>query len=307
MRIVVRTALWSGALFAALVGTVLASTMVGSVNLDPWTVTRAVLNTLAYPSGVGVESGQVGVEGRAIQVPVPDVSYTRPFALDVGQTEQTIVQKIRLPRIVLGAVVGFAIALSAPTTAGSAIIWTRFARGDVQLATTASIVSLLVAPVVTPIVLTRLVGTQAAVPVGSILTDLAIIVGGGALIAAIVPSDALSPRTIDRGATLAILLLIYTSVAGVEVTEVTGWHVLTVVGLSVLLVAFGLVISALCERGLGLSRSRTIPLFLTSTLKNLGIALLIALAYTDPLVVFSIITYYIVQQLSGAVLADTIA
>ena len=160
---------------------------------------------------------------------------------------------------------------------------------------------------VTPIVLTRLVGTQAAVPVGSILTDLAIIVGGGALIAAIVPSDALSPRTIDRGATLAILLLIYTSVAGVEVTDVTGWHVLTVVGLSVLLVAFGLVISALCERGLGLSRSRTIPLFLTSTLKNLGSALLIARAYTAPLLVFSIITYYIVQQLSGAVLADTIA
>ena len=216
---------------------------------------------------------------------------------------------IRIAEFVLaeGAVVGFAIALSVPTTAGSAIIWTRFARGDVQLATTVSIVSLLVAPVATPIVLTRLLGARAAVPAGSILTDLAIIVGGGALLAVVVPSDALSPRTIDGGATLAILLLIYTSVAGVEVTDVTGWHVLTVVGLSVLLVAFGLAISLLCERGFGLSRDRTIPLFFTSSLKNLGIALLIALAYADPLVVFSIITYYVVQQLSGAVLADTIA
>jgi iron complex transport system permease protein len=109
MRIVVRTALWSGALFAALVGTVLASTMVGSVSLDPWTVTRAVLNSLAYPSGVGTESSQLGVGGRATQVPIPDVSYTRPFAFDVAETEQTIVREIRLPRIVLGAVVGFAL------------------------------------------------------------------------------------------------------------------------------------------------------------------------------------------------------
>ena len=245
---------------------------------------------LVFSSLRGLRPGEIDVS-----------SYAALILLSLGISYVVLpIGGIRIADLVLddGAVVGFAIALSAPTTAGSAIIWTRFARGDVQLATTASIVSLLVAPVVTPIVLTRLVGTQAAVPVGSILTDLAIIV-------AIVPSDALSPRTIDRGATLAILLLIYTSVAGVEVTDVTGWHVLTVVGLSVLLVAFGLVISVLCERGLGLSRS--IPLFLTSTLKNLGIALLIALAYTDPLVVFSIITYYIVQQLSGAVLADTIA
>lgn len=215
---------------------------------------------------------------------------------------------IRLAETVLsdGAVIGFAIALSVPTTAGSAIIWTRLARGDVQLATTISIVSLLVAPVATPIVLTRLVDSQAAVPLLSILTDLVIIVGGGALLSLAIPSGTLSPRTMDSGATLAILLLIYTSVAGVGVTDVTGWHVLTVVCLSALLVVFGLVISLICKRGFDLSRTETLPLFFTSSLKNLGIALLIALAYADPLVVFSIIAYYVVQQLSGAVLADAI-
>jgi predicted Na+-dependent transporter len=216
---------------------------------------------------------------------------------------------IQLAEFVLdgGAVVGFAIALSVPTTAGSAIIWTRFARGDVQLATTTSLVSLLVAPVVTPLVLTRLLESQATVPVVSVLTDLAIIVGGGVVLSVVVPSAAVSPRTIDGGATLAILLLIYTSVAGVEVTAVTGRNVLSVVGLSALLVVFGLGVSLLCKRGFGLSRTQTLPLFFTSSLKNLGIALLVALAYTDPLVVFSIITYYVVQQLSGAVLADAIS
>lgn len=205
-----------------------------------------------------------------------------------------------------GAVLGFAIALAAPTTAGSAIIWTRLSRGDVQLATTISIVSLLVAPVATPVVLTQLVGSQGTVPVLSILTDLFIIVGGGALLSRAVPSGTLSPRAMDLGSTLAILLLIYTSVAGVEVAAVTGWHLLTVVGTSALLVVFGLVVSLLCKRGFGLSRTETLPLFFTGSLKNLGIALLIALAYPDPLVVFSIIAYYVVQQLSGAVLADTI-
>lgn len=216
---------------------------------------------------------------------------------------------IRLAEFVLeeGAVLGFAIALAAPTTAGSAIIWTRLSRGDVQLATTISIVSLLVAPLATPIVLTQLVGSQGTIPVLSIIADLAIIVGGGALFSRVIPSGTLSPRAMDLGSTLAILLLIYTSVAGVEVDTVTGWHLLAVVGTSALLVIFGLLVSILCKGGFGLSRTEMLPLFFTSSLKNLGIALLIALSYADPLVVFSIIAYYVVQQLFGAVLADTIA
>ena len=109
MRIVLRTALWSAVLFAALLGAALASAMFGPVRLDVGTVVRAMLNTLAYPSEVGLNSGQFGLAGHVTQVPVPDVSYSRPFALDVAETDQTIVQQIRLPRIVLGAVVGFAL------------------------------------------------------------------------------------------------------------------------------------------------------------------------------------------------------
>ncbi len=109
MRILFRTVLWSTALFAALVGTVLASTMFGSVSLDAGTVVRAMLNTLAYPSDVGLDSGQVGVGEHTAGVPVPDVSYTQPLSFDVERTDQIIVEKVRLPRIVLGAVVGFAL------------------------------------------------------------------------------------------------------------------------------------------------------------------------------------------------------
>ncbi|WP_164974766.1 bile acid:sodium symporter [Halegenticoccus tardaugens] len=140
-----------------------------------------------------------------------------------------------------GAVVGFAIALSVPTTAGSAIIWTRFSRGDVQLATTISLVSLLAAPIATPIILTHLIDTQSAVSAGSVLADLALIIVGGGLLALMIPSNAVSVRTVDAGAMLAILLLIYTSVARIEFFETVGRAVLVIVGVSVLLLGFGLI------------------------------------------------------------------
>lgn len=118
MRILLRTALWSAVLFAALVGTVLASTMFGPVSLDAGTVVRATLNALAYPSGAGLDSGQVSLGGSATRVPVPDISYSRPFAFDVAETDQTIVRQIRLPRIVLGAVVGFALSTAGAVMQG---------------------------------------------------------------------------------------------------------------------------------------------------------------------------------------------
>jgi iron complex transport system permease protein len=109
MRVVHRALYWSAGLTAALVATVLVSATVGPVRIDVVTVARAVLNTVAYPSGVGLEPARAGVAGHTVSVPVPDISYTQPFSLDVPATEQTIVGRIRLPRIALGAVVGFAL------------------------------------------------------------------------------------------------------------------------------------------------------------------------------------------------------
>jgi iron complex transport system permease protein len=109
MRLGYRVAGWSAGLFAALVGAMLVSATIGPVNIDAATVARAMLNTVVYPSGVSVGSAQAGVGGHTLAVPVPDVSYTQPLSLDVPATEQTIVERIRLPRIVLGAIVGFAL------------------------------------------------------------------------------------------------------------------------------------------------------------------------------------------------------
>lgn len=205
-----------------------------------------------------------------------------------------------------GGALGFAIALSVPTTTGSAIVWTRLSRGDVQLATATAIVSLLAAPLVTPVVLSHLAGAGAAVPLESLFVELLVIVGGGVLLAVVVPSRLVTPRVLDDGATVAILLLIYTSVAGVDVGEITVGELFGVLGVSCILLVGGVAISLLCKRGLRLQRAHALPLFFTSSLKNLGIALVIAYAYADPLVTFTIITYYVIQQLFGAALADRI-
>jgi len=213
---------------------------------------------------------------------------------------------IRLVELALSdaAVIGFAIALSVPATAGSAIIWTRLAGGDAQLATMGSIASLLVAPVATPLVLTRLVGSRIAVPTTSILTDLAVIVGGGVLLTAIVPTEALSTETVERSSTLAILLLIYTAVAGVGVFGIDARALLGVVGVAVLLFCLGVALTAGCQRALGIGRDRGFALWFTTNLKNLGIALLVSLPFAEPLVTAAIIVYYVVQQTGGAVIAD---
>ena len=251
---------------------------------------------LVFTSVVGLRPNQINVSSYIVVIVVSlGISYV---VLPAGgmQVANAILTD--------GAALGFAIALSVPTTTGSAIIWTRLSKGDVQLATTISIISLLAAPLLTPVILSQLAGSQATVPVVPILTELLIIVGGGVVLAALIPSRFVPPRLIDGGATVAILVLIYTSVAGVESGMLTGKELVAIFAVSVGLLGFGLIVSMFCKRGLKLSRTKTIPLFFTSSLKNLGIALLIAHTYADPLVTLSIITYYVVQQVSSAVLAD---
>ncbi len=253
---------------------------------------------LVFTSVVGLRPAQISVSSYFSLIVISlGISYV---VLPVGgmQVANTVLTD--------GAALGFAIALSVPTTTGSAIIWTRLSQGDVQLATTISIVSLLLAPLFTPVVLSQLVGSQVTVPVFPILTELVIIVGGGVLLAVLVPSRVVHPRLIDSGATAAILVLIYTSVAGAESGMFTGWELLAIAAVSFGLLGFGLVVSVFCKRGLNLGRNTAIPLLFTMNLKNLGIALLIAQAYASPLVTLSIITHYVIQQVSSALLTDRV-
>lgn len=215
---------------------------------------------------------------------------------------------IRIAGTVLpeGATLGFAIIFAAPTTAVSAV-WTRFSRGDVRVATAITVASILIAPVATPVVLGRLIATWAAVPVVPIFTDLLLIVGGGVLLTVLIPSSAVSTRAIDAGAMAALLVLIYASTARVDLGGVSRRVLIAIVAVSALLLILGLAVAVWCERSLRLDRAQTIPLFFTSSMKNLGIALLISLSYSSPLAIVAIVTYFVVQQLFGALVTDYVS
>jgi iron complex transport system permease protein len=106
----VRTVGWSLGLAAILLVVVLGSTTVGPVSLGLATVAKASLNAVGVPTGVEFTVQPVSLAGTDLAVPTVDLSYTYPFEFAVSTTAATIVHEIRLPRIALGAVVGFALA-----------------------------------------------------------------------------------------------------------------------------------------------------------------------------------------------------
>jgi iron complex transport system permease protein len=103
-----RTLAWSGGLCAALVAVVLASATVGPVALSPVTVAKAMLNGVVVPTSLSLAApaSDAAVAGL---LPV-DVGYGSLFSFPVDRTAEVIVLRIRLPRIALAAVVGFALA-----------------------------------------------------------------------------------------------------------------------------------------------------------------------------------------------------
>jgi iron complex transport system permease protein len=108
---IARTAAWCGGLSATLLVAVLASTAVGPVGLDPVVVVEAVLDGLVVPTSVALAPGHASlpVVGATVSWPAVEVGTTHVFAVSVPETAATIVRTIRLPRIALAAVVGFAL------------------------------------------------------------------------------------------------------------------------------------------------------------------------------------------------------
>lgn len=107
---------WSAALTALLVITTIVSAALGPVRIDPLTVAAAVLNEVVVPSAIVLESRPVWL--LDVSVPWPGFEYRSVFAFEVKQSHQAIVGTIRLPRIALGATVGFALAAAGTVMQG---------------------------------------------------------------------------------------------------------------------------------------------------------------------------------------------
>ena len=111
-----RVVAWTAGLAALLMAVVIGSAALGPVRIEPITVTKAMLNTLVYPSGIDSSTTTLPLGGR--DVSRPTFEYRPVFAYDVENSHQIIVADVRLPRIALAATVGFALAAAGTVMQG---------------------------------------------------------------------------------------------------------------------------------------------------------------------------------------------
>jgi iron complex transport system permease protein len=105
MRVGATATAYSTALFAGLLATIAGAATVGPVSIPYPTVAKALLNATPVPVGLALQDG-LGLE------------LAHPFQFQVSQTNQLIVVGVRAPRIVLAAVVGFALAAAGTVMQG---------------------------------------------------------------------------------------------------------------------------------------------------------------------------------------------
>ncbi|QZA87945.1 vitamin B12 ABC transporter permease BtuC [Salinarchaeum sp. IM2453] len=99
--VVRRTLAWSAGLLGLLFVTMLASARVGYADIGMWEVTAATLNGITIPV--------LWTNG---------IEWISPFSFNIDESTELIIQSIRLPRIVLGAIVGFALAAAGTVMQG---------------------------------------------------------------------------------------------------------------------------------------------------------------------------------------------
>ncbi|KAA9398885.1 cobalamin ABC transporter permease BtuC [Haloarcula sp. CBA1130] len=106
MRFAGRAVGWSAGLVAVLCAVVTTSAGIGPVWIPPAVVGKVLLNAVVVPTGISLSG------------PAVDVTTAHVFAYAVSDLQRQIVMQVRLPRILLGAVVGFSLAAAGTVMQG---------------------------------------------------------------------------------------------------------------------------------------------------------------------------------------------
>ncbi|WP_129115025.1 vitamin B12 ABC transporter permease BtuC [Halegenticoccus tardaugens] len=167
MRTGTRTGAWVAGLLVALALVVLVSAGVGPVEIRPTVVAKVLLNAVAVPASVGVSTHGVPVAGASVPVPRLGVAFAHPFSYGVESTHEVIVMKLRLPRIALGALVGFSLAAAGVVMQG----FFRNPMADPSIIGVSSGAAVgAVASIVAPVAVPFGLGLQGAAFLGALVT-----------------------------------------------------------------------------------------------------------------------------------------
>ena len=107
MRRSLRLSVWTAGLLCILFVAILVSAGIGPVHIAPLTVAEILLNAIKLPTTLSVTTPPHGGLDPTLHVGVTPI-----FSFHTPGTSRTIVMAVRLPRIILGALVGFALALA---------------------------------------------------------------------------------------------------------------------------------------------------------------------------------------------------
>ncbi|WP_313692242.1 vitamin B12 ABC transporter permease BtuC [Halorarum halobium] len=163
MRVWGRAAVASAGLLCLLVAVVTVSAGVGPVEVPARNVLAAIANAVVVPVGFRRVAGaaNAGLAGTGMSL-----AYVRPFAFPVPDVHQTIVMTVRLPRIVLGALVG--VALAAAGTVMQGFFRNPMADPSIVGVSSGAAVGAVFA-IVTPLALPLGLGLRGAAFVGALL------------------------------------------------------------------------------------------------------------------------------------------
>ena len=262
-------------------------------------ITELIVILLLYSSLRGVEITSDRIAGSLGSiVGVLLLSYLLIPAVGIGWSRLYLAD---------GSLLGVAIILSAPATAGSSIVWTRLGRGNEELSGMTSLASIAVAPLLTPVVLFLLVGQFHSLPVVDLGTKLLVIIAAAITMRYLVPPGSIDDRAVEYGSIASIMLLIYAGVGRTRLEHTTALFVVQIGSLVLVVFVVGLLVVSLFYAASGANREDLLSVFFAGTLKNLGISLFVVLAYGSTIAIQAIIVYYVSQQLFSALLVDGLA
>jgi len=201
---------------------------------------------------------------------------------------------------------GVLVAAAAPTTAGSAVVWTRLSGGDAALAAAVAVASILLSPVATPAVLSRLSAAAVALDATAVVGELLVVVGAAVLLSRATAGRSVDERLLDRGAVAAITLLVYVSVASSDPGGVDAPSLVGVAAAALAVLGAAAAVALAARRAFDLPDRIVSAVLFASGLKNLGIALAVAGSVDAAGVSVAVTAFYVVQQVASGVLAAAV-
>ena len=194
------------------------------------------------------------------------------------------------------------IILSAPTTAGSALVWSRLSDSSIALTGSITALTIMLSPLITPFILTFSLSDQVAIQPISILIDLVLVVGGGVVLHIVVPDKVRTSTVLDRVSIFVVVLLIYIAISTSGVSGVDIYTISRVSLHSIAVLSISLIVSSAGVRLIGGGRPQSTGVFFGSSMKNLGIAVAITTTIQISGLVVVIVIFYITQQLFAGVI-----